>query len=197
VGVRPHCPTILGEARELSTANEDELVRSKRRAWWHFNAAISPDDPDDRLLTGTYISTLRYAQSCVEKVIITEENIDEIDCLGLWHPGRNDIWIWGGLNMKGRIKTMIHEIAHWMTWPNPPDIFTDLGAPQRYREQVAEAVAFVVSKWLGVDTHDYSLIYIALCLKGADRHIIKVSGIYKCCSIIAAGINARRIRING
>jgi len=193
---------MLSEARERSLASEDEIMRSKRRAWWWLNATVTPNDWEEKGVLGTYVSTYQYVSSCVSRVYFSEkpDNYDK-DCLGLYTPSRDrtadTIWVWSGLNWKGRIRTLIHELAHCLTHPSSLDVFTSTDIGQMYREQAAEAVAYVVCKWLGVEVHDYSQEYIALCMKGANRHTIKVEGLVRVAMTIYCGINARRIRING
>lgn len=63
-----------------------------------------------------------------------------------------------GMSEEQTVKTMVHEIAHSM-------LHCEGGEQEKVErdeaEQQAESVAYVVSKWLGIDTSDYSFGYIA------------------------------------
>lgn len=59
--------------------------------------------------------------------------------------------------LEQKIKTIIHEIAHSKLHNTPEALFMD----SKHKEIEAEATAYVVCNYLGIDSSDYSFGYVA------------------------------------
>ena len=77
---------------------------------------------------------------------------------GYFSPSDCRIAIQQGMSEADTIKTVLHEQSHaWLHAKGAEEESAD----QRTREVEAESVAYVVSQWLGIDSSDYSLGYVA------------------------------------
>lgn len=82
------------------------------------------------------------------------------DAHGYYHSAERRIAIDQGMSELQNLKTLIHEIAHAKLHhrePNAPQ-----GKDKRTREVEAESVAYVVCQQYGLDTSEYSFLYVAL-----------------------------------
>lgn len=110
-----------------------------------------------------FISTLRKISPCKIKF----EDINEKGTNGIFHHEENYISIQKGLSEAQTIKTAIHEIAHAKIHKLPEKDGEE--RPDRNtREVQAEAIAYAVCQYFGIDTSDYSLGYITLWSKDKE-----------------------------
>ena len=81
---------------------------------------------------------------------------------GFFSPGENRICVKKGMSEAQTIKTLIHEMAHQML--HSGKCLKD----RETKEVEAESVAYTVCNWLGIETDDYSLSYVAGWSSGKD-----------------------------
>lgn len=94
----------------------------------------------------------------ISPVPISFETIPGDTCNGYFHPSEHRIAIKEGLSEAMNIRVAIHEIAHALLHSAGAE---EENAGRRIKETEAESVAFVVSEYLGLDTSDYSVGYLA------------------------------------
>lgn len=92
---------------------------------------------------------------------------------GCYKTMEKRIVIKDGMSEAQTIKTMVHEIAHSIL--HDRDDGTAKDADRNTREVQAESVAYVVNKYIGLDTEDYSFGYIAGWSTGRDSKTLKES----------------------
>lgn len=91
---------------------------------------------------------------------------------GFFNNSENRIVVKPSLSEAMRIRCLLHEIAHaWLDNKFSSDKETD----QRTREVRAESVSYCVSKYLGLDTSDYSFGYVANWSKSQALDELKAS----------------------
>lgn len=107
------------------------------------------------------------------------------DAHGYFSPSNKEIVIDDMMSESQTIKTTIHEIAHAMLHAN-----SDLSSEDK--EIQAEAVAYVVSQHLGLDTAEYSFGYIAGWSGGKDIKMLQkhLEVIRKTADTIIKGLEA-------
>ena len=117
---------------------------------------------------------------------------------GFYSLEKKSITVREGMSEKQTIKTLVHEITH----ANLHDI--DLSSQQlepeylkgaRTREVEAESTAFIVCKYFGLDTDDYSFGYIAgwSSSKKTEELLSSLETIKKASNSLIQGIEARII----
>jgi len=94
---------------------------------------------------------------------VKEEILDDDGVRGYYRPTDDAIRINASVeNTSMKFKTLIHEYAHGLLHHKDSEM-KDL--PRGHKEAQAEAVAFIVSKYYGLDTTQYSAGYIATWAK--------------------------------
>lgn len=92
---------------------------------------------------------------------------------GFYHLADKRIVVQQGMSQSQTIKTMVHEIAHSIL--HDKDSGIEKEADRRTREVQAEAVAYTVNQYLGLDTSDYSFGYIVGWSSGKETKELKES----------------------
>lgn len=89
---------------------------------------------------------------------------------GYFHPGENRIAICEGLGELQTIKTAVHELAHSILhgFDALDGKQIDEKPDKNTKEVQAEAVAFTVCQFLGLDTSEYSFEYVASWSSGRE-----------------------------
>lgn len=91
---------------------------------------------------------------------------------GFYRRDTKEIVVDSTLSEKQSLKTLIHEMGHAMLHSTDiPDAPRDVST----REVQAESVAYVVCKYFGLDTSDYSFGYIAGWSSGRKTKELKAS----------------------
>ena len=91
---------------------------------------------------------------------------------GFYRRDTKEIVVDSTLSEKQSLKTLIHEMGHAMLHSTDiPDAPGDVST----REVQAESVAYVVCKYFGLDTSDYSFGYIAGWSSGRETKELKAS----------------------
>jgi hypothetical protein len=97
----------------------------------------------------------------ISPVPITLEEIKN-GAKGYFHLGEQRIVIQSGMAPLQTLKTAIHEISHAILHNTKSDNTEPTGMLSLNQKEVeAESVAFVVTQYLGLDTSDYSIPYVA------------------------------------
>lgn len=91
---------------------------------------------------------------------------------GYYEPATGNIVIQAGMPQAQTIKTFVHEIAHSVLH-NPSAIAQRGDVPSEVKETEAEATAFVVSHFLGIETSDYSFPYLTTWSGMENDSVIK------------------------
>ena len=89
---------------------------------------------------------------------------------GFFSPENHEIVIKSGMSEMQTIKTLIHEIAHSMLHCKGGE---QEEVSRNVKELQAEAVAYSVCQYLGIDSSDYSFGYIAGWSKGKSTKELK------------------------
>lgn len=80
----------------------------------------------------------------------------------------NSIVIRKGLSNLMRLKVIVHEYAHSLAHKHLKDNNKEYKEHREQYESEAESIAYVVSKYLGLDTKDYSMMYLYSWSKDKD-----------------------------
>lgn len=80
----------------------------------------------------------------------------------------NTIVIKNGLNNLMRLKVIIHEYAHALAHNHLKENNKEYKEHREQYESEAESIAYVVSKYLGLETKDYSIMYLYSWSKNKD-----------------------------
>ena len=92
---------------------------------------------------------------------------------GYYSPVQGRILVRDGMSEVHTVKTMIHEMAHSERLKfNSKEIDT---AVRRREEIIAESVAYIVTKYYGLDTENYSFGYVASWSADKDIRELKSS----------------------
>lgn len=86
---------------------------------------------------------------------------------GYFSKKENKIVVRNGMAQAQNIKTLVHEISHSI-------LHSDGKTSDNVQEVEAESIAFVVCRYLGIDTGDYSFGYVA-GWSGGDKDLVKGS----------------------
>ena len=115
-----------------------------------------------------FVEALKQSTS----VPISFENISGA-AKGYYNPVTASIAIKAGMPESQTVKTMIHEIAHSILHN---DILDEAAKKDRQTKEVeAESVAYTVCQHFGIDTSDYSFVYIAGWSSGKETEELKQS----------------------
>lgn len=87
-------------------------------------------------------------------------------CNGYFHLTDKRIVVNDSLSQSHTIKTLVHEISHSLL--HDKDNGTEADADRKTKEVQAEATAYTVLQWLGIDSSDYSFDYIVSWSSGKD-----------------------------
>lgn len=97
------------------------------------------------------------------RIEVKEEVLDDPNIKGYYDRAKHLIRINASVeNTSLKFKTLIHEYAHAQLHHKDSDMQK---LPRGHKEAQAEAVAFIVSKYYGLDTEPYSAGYIATWAK--------------------------------
>lgn len=80
----------------------------------------------------------------------------------------NTIVVKKNLNNLMRLKVIVHEYAHSLAHKHLKDNHKEYTEHREQYESEAESIAYVVSKYLGLDTKDYSMMYLYSWSKDRD-----------------------------
>lgn len=92
------------------------------------------------------------------ELTVNEKELTETAARGYFSPTENEIVVASQFETNMKLKTLVHEYAHSQLHGIGKEYE---GMPRRFIESQAEAVAYVVMQWLGLDTGEYSFGYIA------------------------------------
>ncbi len=95
------------------------------------------------------------------------ENI-ESGAKGYCDLATNTIVIKNGLNNLMRLKVIVHEYAHALAHNHLKENNKEYKEHREQYESEAESIAYVVSKYLGLETKDYSIMYLYSWSKNKD-----------------------------
>ena len=121
----------------------------------------------------------------VEKEYPVREESAQSAVKGTYHIERKEITVQSNLELKQKIKTLLHEYSHAVDYKLHPD--EDI--PRCRRELVAESSAFVVSSWLGIDTAEYSIPYIKTWQSDGTDMLNTADSIQKVAGSIIKGLD--------
>lgn len=127
-------------------------------------------------LTGSVkeAKAIQQALTSISPVPMEYGNI-ESGANGYYSPAQKKIVIQAGLSDEQTIKTMIHEIAHAVLHDYENGALKDEMPDRRTKEVQAESTAYVVTRWLGIDSSEYSFGYIAGWSEGRELKELKQS----------------------
>ena len=130
----------------------------------------TPCKPIDTEITGAQSLLDMLSQKCSP---VPVEFIEfEGSANGYFNAAENKICVKPSLTDAMKVRCLLHEIAHaWLDSKFSPDNAPD----QRTREVRAESVSYCVSRYLGLDTSDYSFGYVAGWSKSQTLEELKAS----------------------
>jgi hypothetical protein len=133
-----------------------------------------PFQPEELIGDVPYYDHMLTILKQISPVPITLEEIKN-GAKGYFHLGEQRIVIQSGMAPLQTLKTEIHEISHAILHNAKTDNTEPIRmVSQNQREVEAESVAFVVTQYLGLDTSDYSIPYVAGWTEG-DTDLLKKS----------------------
>lgn len=172
---------------------EDEIVWVSFRPVPVFDLGQTEGEPLPTLasrLTGSVsdFDGLRAKLIALAPVPVTFEDFPG-DANGFFNSSERRIVIRGGMSEEQTIKTLAHEIAHSLLHG---DGCEQENADRETREVQAESVAYVVCRWLGLDTASYSFGYVAGWSKGKETKTLtdSLETIRKAARVIIDGLQA-------
>lgn len=125
------------------------------------------------------------------------------DSKGYFHTEEKRIAVQENMSESQTLKTMVHEVAHFMLHNkeiNRDDLIEEPAKDRNTKEVEAESVAYTVCQHFGIDTSDYSFGYIAGWSSGKDMKELKSSldTIRKTASELITGIEGalRELQLN-
>lgn len=125
------------------------------------------------------------------------------DSKGYFHTEEKRIAVQENMSESQTLKTMVHEVAHFMLHNkeiNRDDLIEEPAKDRNTKEVEAESVAYTVCQHFGIDTSDYSFGYIAGWSSGKDMKELKSSldTIRKTASELIIGIEGalRELQLN-
>lgn len=125
------------------------------------------------------------------------------DSKGYFHTEEKRIAVQENMSESQTLKTMVHEVAHFMLHNkeiNRDDLMEAPAKDRNTKEVEAESVAYTVCQHFGIDTSDYSFGYIAGWSSGKDMKELKSSldTIRKTASELITGIEGalRELQLN-
>lgn len=125
------------------------------------------------------------------------------DSKGYFHTEENRIAVQENMSESQTLKTMVHEVVHFMLHNkeiNREDLMEEPVKDRNTKEVEAESVAYTVCQHFGIDTSDYSFGYIAGWSSGKDMKELKSSldTIRKTASELITGIEGalQELQIN-
>ena len=125
------------------------------------------------------------------------------DSKGYFHTEEKRIAVQENMSESQTLKTMVHEVAHFMLHNkeiNRDDLIEEPAKDRNTKEVEAESVAYTVCQHFGIDTSDYSFGYIAGWSSGKDMKKLKSSldTIRKTASELITGIEGalRELQLN-
>lgn len=110
---------------------------------------------------------------------------------GYYRPATGDIVVQANMSQLQTVKTLIHEIAHSILH-NPREMDNRGHVSADVKETEAEATAFVVANFLGLDTSDYSFPYLTGWASLENGTVLKsVNSIRKAADAIITKLDER------
>lgn len=91
---------------------------------------------------------------------------------GYFNKAENKIVVKDTLSELQSVKTLVHEIAHSLLHSDNPEIENE-EKNREWKEFEAESVAFIVCKYLNLDTGEYSFPYILSWSKNQFQEFLK------------------------
>lgn len=91
---------------------------------------------------------------------------------GYFNKTENKIVVKDTLSELQSVKTLVHEIAHSLLHSDNPEIENE-EKNREWKEFEAESVAFIVCKYLNLDTEEYSFPYILSWSKNQFQEFLK------------------------
>lgn len=140
--------------------NVFDVSQTKGKELFNLRDLIRDDLKESQRIQELYKNFMKYLNI---KMDVKEVVLDDPNVRGYYARDENHIRINATTeNTSMKFKTLIHEYAHAQLHHNESEM-KDL--PRGHKEAQAEAVAFVVSKYYGLDTSQYSAGYIATWAK--------------------------------
>ena len=132
-----------------------------------------PERPKPKTLHGDSKAARALSRSllalCESEDVPISEDDAELDALspganGVYSRREKSILLRSNLSADGRVKTLVHELAHHLLHGDP-------GATEEDRptfEAEAEGTAYAVLSYFGIDASEYSFAYVARWAKSKD-----------------------------
>ena len=157
-----------------------EYVIPRFRVTTVFDVSQTDGEPIPSLEVNELTASVKdYAllTAAIEQVSPVPMRFDEIEgeAKGYYSDIDKEICIQTGMGESQTIKTMIHEVAHAML--HNSDFMKQNGEEKDRltKETEAESIAFTVCSALGIDTSDYSFLYVASWASGKEMKELKDS----------------------
>lgn len=143
--------------------NVFDISQTTGKELFNLREIIREDLKESQQIKNLYNKFMQYLNT---KMDVKEVMLDDSDVLGYYDRIQNCIRINAATkNTSMKFKTLIHEYAHAQLHHNESEMKY---LPRAHKEAQAEAVAFIVSKYYGLDTSQYSAGYIAAWAKDLD-----------------------------
>lgn len=94
---------------------------------------------------------------------------------GYFNTEENRIAIKSGMSEVQTIKTLLHEASHQALHSKEAEKKDDKPKSTAQKEVEAESVAYIVCKYLGIETSDYSFVYLATWSKDQEVPELRAS----------------------
>ena len=122
--------------------------------------------------------TLSAALEQLSPVPVRYESPPSSRAKGCYSHLEQCVYVRPGMSQVQTLKTLVHEIAHAKLHALPMEKGAVVSAPEkdrRTREVEAESVAYVVCRYIGADTADYSFGYVAGWSSGREMEELKTA----------------------
>lgn len=136
--------------------NVFDISQTKGKELFNIHKLMQEDLKEDHHIQSLYKNFMHYLN---KKIEVKEEILENPNVKGYYNPIKHHIRVNASVeNTSMKFKILIHEYAHSLLHHKESDM---KNLPRGHMEAQAEAVAFIVSKYYGLDTEAYSSGYIA------------------------------------
>lgn len=129
-------------------------------------------EPETDSSMATILGLKNQIESCIDKNNLSLEYIsdDKDSANGYFSPAEKKICVKNNMSLSQTVKTLIHEYVHSQIHVNgyDPNIAKDNMDIRNTAEIEAESSAYVVSKYFGFDTSEYSFNYVSSWARGRE-----------------------------
>lgn len=182
-GIRIFCPIKRSYDTENENGETEHVEYTGFRVASVFDLSQTEQIPDKPVVQLDYVTDLTGSVDNYNKIIEQLKMISPVpvefqttltdgEMDGYYSRANDKIVIKNSMSEEMTVKTLIHEIAHAILHNSKRIEREELELSKTDKEVEAEATAYVVANYLGLDTSNYSVPYIAGWINKEDNTVI-------------------------